>query len=154
MQFRWNCKIKQFQIPKIEYEKHCSRVRKENIRTSVCEISHSVFYKKKMCECMLFKSCVTIIVHIKKFYIYIYIYIYMYICQSFHRVSLFMTPWTVAREAPLSMEFSRQEHWSAQPFPSLGDLPDPGIKTKSFELQADSLPSEPRGKPTIVHIKL
>ena len=59
----------------------------------------------------------------------------------------FATPWTVARQAPLSMEFSRQEYWSALPFPSPGDLPDPGIEPWSPALQADSLPSEPPGKP-------
>jgi len=46
------------------------------------------------------------------------------------------------------MEFSKQEHWSWLPFPSLGDLPDPGIEPRSPTLQADSLPSEPSGKPT------
>ena len=50
-------------------------------------------------------------------------------------------------QAPLSMEFSRQEYWSGLPFPSPGDLPDPGIKPKSPTLQADALPSEPPGKP-------
>ena len=54
-----------------------------------------------------------------------------------------MTPWTVARQAPLSMEFSRPEYWSGLPFPSPGDLPDPGIKPGSLAFQADSLPSEP-----------
>ena len=45
------------------------------------------------------------------------------------------------------MEFSRQEYWNELPFPSLGDLPDPGIETRFPTLQADSLPSEPPGKP-------
>ena len=58
-----------------------------------------------------------------------------------------MTPWTVTCQAPLSMEFSRQEYWSGLPFPSLRDLPDAGIKARSPALQADSLPSEPLGKP-------
>ena len=49
------------------------------------------------------------------------------------------TPWTVAHQTPLSMEFSRQEYWSGLPFSSLGDLPDPGIKPRSPALQADSL---------------
>ena len=49
-----------------------------------------------------------------------------------------MTPWTVAHQAPLSMEFSRQEYWSGLPFPSPKDLPDPGIKPRSPTLQADS----------------
>jgi len=48
------------------------------------------------------------------------------------------------------MEFSRQEYWSGLPFPSPGDLPDPGIKPGSPALQADSLPSEPPGKPSNV----
>ena len=54
----------------------------------------------------------------------------------------------IARQAPLSMGFSRQEHWSGLPAPSPGDLPNPGIEPKSPTLQADSLPSEPPGKPT------
>ena len=57
------------------------------------------------------------------------------------------TPWTVAHQAPLSMEFSRQENWSGLPFPTPGGLPDPGIEPASPALQVDSLPSEPLGKP-------
>ena len=53
------------------------------------------------------------------------------------------TQWTVAHQAPLSMGFSRQGYWSGLPFPSPGDLPDPGIKLRSPALQADTLPSEP-----------
>ena len=63
------------------------------------------------------------------------------------RVRLFSTPWTVAHQAPLSMGFSRQEYWSGLPFPSPGDLPDPGIEPRSPTLQADALTSEPPGKP-------
>ena len=48
--------------------------------------------------------------------------------KSLSRVRLFVTPWTVAYQAPLSTGFSRQEYWSGLPFPSPGDLPDPGIK--------------------------
>ena len=55
-------------------------------------------------------------------------------------------PWTVACQAPLSMEFSRQEYWSGLPFPSAGILPDPGIKPGFPALQTDSLPTELRGK--------
>ena len=51
------------------------------------------------------------------------------------------TPWTVAHQAPLSVGFSRQEHWSGLPFPSPGDLPDPGIEPRSPALQPDSLPT-------------
>ena len=61
------------------------------------------------------------------------------------------TPWTVARQAPPFMESSRQEYWSGLPFPSPGDLPDPGIKPGFPTLQAESLPSEPEGKP-FVHV--
>ena len=52
------------------------------------------------------------------------------------------TPWTVARQAPLSMGFSRQEYWSGLPVPSPGDLPDPGIDPECPALQADSLLTE------------
>ena len=63
------------------------------------------------------------------------------------RVQLFATSWSVASRAPLSMGFSRQEYWSGLPFPSPGDLPNPGIKPRSPALQADSLPIEPPGEP-------
>ena len=62
-------------------------------------------------------------------------------------VRLFVTPWTVAYQAPPSMGFSRQECWSGLPFPSPGDLPNPGIEPGSPALQADALLSEPPGKP-------
>ena len=67
--------------------------------------------------------------------------------KSLSHVWPFATPWAVAYQAPLSMEFSRQEYWSELPFPSPGDLPDPGIEPGSPTLQADALPSEPPGKP-------
>ena len=51
--------------------------------------------------------------------------------KSLSRIQLFATPWTVAYQAPQSMGFSRQEYWSALPFPSPGDLPDPGIEPGS-----------------------
>ena len=60
-------------------------------------------------------------------------------------VQLFVTPWTVAHQAPLSMEFSRKEYWCGFPCPSPGDLPGPGIEPRSPALQADSLPYEPPG---------
>ena len=55
-------------------------------------------------------------------------------------------PWTVAHQAPPSMVFSRQEYYSGLPFPSPGDLPDPGIEPRSPTLQADALTSVPPGK--------
>ena len=65
------------------------------------------------------------------------------------RVRLFATPWTVAYQAPPSMGFPRQECWSGLPFPSPGDLTDPGIEAGSPALQADALRSEPPGKPKV-----
>ena len=70
--------------------------------------------------------------------------------RTFSRVQLFVTPWTVAHQGPLFMGFSRQEYWSGLSFPPPGDLPNPGIKPASPlspALQADSLPTEPLGKP-------
>ena len=71
-----------------------------------------------------------------------------YCCCSIAKSCLTLaTPWTVARQAPPSMAFPRQEYWSGLPFPSPGDLPHPGIEHASPAWQADSLPSEPTGKP-------
>ena len=64
--------------------------------------------------------------------------------KSLSRVQLFVTPSTAAYQASLSMGFSKQEYWSGVPFPTPGDLPDPGIEPRSPVLQADALPSEPR----------
>ena len=58
------------------------------------------------------------------------------------------SPWTVAQQSPLSMGLFRQEHWYGLPFPSPGDLTDPGIDPGSPELQADSLLTELQGKPS------
>ena len=58
-----------------------------------------------------------------------------------------VTPWTIARQAPLSMGFLRQESWSGLPFPSQEDRPNPGIETGSPALQAESLPTEVQGTP-------
>ena len=66
-------------------------------------------------------------------------------CYSLSHVRLSAILWNVAHQATLSMGFSRQEHWSGLPFPSPGDLPDPGISW-SPALQGDMLPSEPPGK--------
>ena len=68
-------------------------------------------------------------------------------CQPLSSVQLSVTPW--AHWAPLSKQFSRQESYSGFPFPSPGDLPDPGIGPRSSALQADSLSSEPPGKPLL-----
>ena len=60
--------------------------------------------------------------------------------ESLSHVQLFAIPWTVAHQAPLSMEFSRQEYWSELPFPTLGDLPTQGLNLCLLLWQADSLP--------------
>ena len=74
--------------------------------------------------------------------------------HSLSHVQLFETPWTVPCQAPSSMGFSRQEYWDGLPFPSPGDLPDPGIEPKSPTLQEHTLPAEPAGKPVsyITHL--
>ena len=63
--------------------------------------------------------------------------------KSLSCVRVFAAPRTVAHQAPLSKEFSRQQYWGGLPFPSPGDFPNPGIEPGSPALQADSLPSEP-----------
>ena len=82
------------------------------------------------------------------------VYLAQYILVSLYNkvkllshVGFFAIPWTIIYEASLSIGFSRQEYWSGLPFPSPGDLPDPGIEPRSPALQADTLPSEPPGKP-------
>ena len=69
--------------------------------------------------------------------------------KSLGHVWLFVTPWTVAHQAPQSTEFCRQEYWSGLLFPSPGDLPNPGIEPGSPALQADALLSEPPEKPWV-----
>ena len=78
---------------------------------------------------------------------------YTYVCaQSFGCVPLFATLRTIAFQAALSMGFSRQEYWSRLPFPSPGDLPDPGIEPRSPALQADALTSEPPGMHCVIYV--
>ena len=77
----------------------------------------------------------------------------MCVCvQLFSHVQLFVTPWTVACQGPLSMGFSRQEYWSGLPFPPPRNLPDPGIKPLSFAspaLAGKFFTTEPPGKPCV-----
>ena len=72
-----------------------------------------------------------------------WMFVYQNESVSHSVVSDSANPWTVAHQAPLSIEFSRQEYWSGLPFPPPGDRPNPGIEFESPALQADSLPSEP-----------
>ena len=69
------------------------------------------------------------------------------VLSRFSCTQRFVTPWTVAHQAPLFMGFSKQEHWSGLPFPPPGGLPNPDIQPRSPALQADALTSEPPGKP-------
>ena len=71
----------------------------------------------------------------------------LWLCRALGRARLSATPWTAARQAPRSTKFSRQEYWSGLPFPSPGDLFNPRIEPGSLASQADSLQSEPPGKP-------
>ena len=70
--------------------------------------------------------------------------------KSLSHVRLFVTPWTVTYQAPLSMGFSRQEYWSGLPFPSPGDFPNPGIEPASPALTGGFFATEPPGKPVTV----
>ena len=72
--------------------------------------------------------------------------------KSLSHVQLFVTPWTVAYQAPPSMGFSRQEYWNETSFPSPGDFPDQGIKPGCPALKADALSSEPPGKLAFIFI--
>ena len=68
--------------------------------------------------------------------------------QSLKHIRVFAAPWTVAHQAPLSMEFSRQEYWSGLPFPTPGDLPNPVIKPVSPALTDGFFTTAPPGKST------
>ena len=69
------------------------------------------------------------------------------------RVRLFVTPWTVARQAPLSMGILQARNWSGLPYPTPGDLPDPGIEPTSPVLQADSLSLSRLGSPKMLPLE-
>ena len=73
--------------------------------------------------------------------------LFEYESESVNRVGLFVTPWVVACQAPLSMESSRQEYSSGLPFPSPGDFPNPGIKPVSLALAGRFFATEPLGSP-------
>ena len=81
-----------------------------------------------MCVCVC--VCVCVYVH----------------AQMLSHIQLFETPWTVAYQAPLSREFSRQEYWSRLPFPTPGDLPDQGIEPTSPVLAGGFITTAPLGE--------
>ena len=82
---------------------------------------------------------------------YIFIQIVV-VVQSLGRVRLFATPWTAARQAPLSVGFPWQEHWSRLPFPSPGDLADPGVEPASPALAGRFFTTEQPGKSPFLQI--
>ena len=89
---------------------------------------------------------------IYRYILQIYIYMSVKSVKLLRHVRLFAIPWTVAYQAPLSMEFSRQEYWSGLPFPFPGDLPNPRIESRSPILQADALLSELPGLYIYIYI--
>ena len=107
--------------------------------------------KKNPCECYFFLTllwcCVFEYLSSKPLGIASKFSVSMH-AQSLSRVWLFVTPWTAACQAPLPMQFSRQGYWSRLPFPTLGDVPDPGIKLASPALAGDSLPLHHLGSPS------
>ena len=74
--------------------------------------------------------------------------------SHFSCVQLSATPWTIARQAPLSVGFSRQEYWSGLPFPSVGDLPEPGIEPKSSALTGRFFTAAPPRKPYTMYFQI
>ena len=79
------------------------------------------------------------------------ILIYTLLFSQLSHVQLFVTPWTVACQAPLSIGFSRQEYWSGLPFPYPRDLPNSRIEPASFAWQMDSLPLSHLGSPIYIY---
>ena len=75
----------------------------------------------------------------------------MCVLSCFGHVRLFVTPWTVAHQAALSMGFLGQEYWSGLPYPPPEDLPDPEIESTFPALQADSLPLSHQGGPAVLY---
>ena len=92
-----------------------------------------------MCVCMSVCVCVCVCVSCPRKCMCVCV------CPVASVLSSFATPWTAAHQAPLSTEFPREEYHSGLPFPTSGDLPDPGIEALSLALQADSLPLKPSG---------
>ena len=117
----------------------------------ISSCSSTIYWKDYLCSIvLLLLFCWISIDYMYLLYLTSIDYIYRLLCsiwvKSLSRVQLFATPWIVAYQPALSIGFSRQEYWSGLPFPSPGDLPEPGIEPGSPTLQADVLPSEPPRK--------
>ena len=93
-----------------------------------------------VCVCVCVCLCVRVCIHV------------VVVVRSPNCVSLFATPRTAAFQGSLSMGFFRQEYWSGLPFPSPGDLPDPGIEPMSPALAGGFFTTEPPGKPAYIYI--
>ena len=98
-------------------------------------------YLLAICRSSLIKCLFKSFAPLKKFFLS-YLFLTCVYAQSLSCVRLCETPWAIACQAPLSMGFSRQEYWSGLPLSFPGNLPNPGIETRSPALQAGSLPSE------------
>ena len=116
----------------------------------ICE---SLFQSSLLCSIdlyvCLYASAMLFLINVSTFNIII-IFLWACVLNCFSCVQLFATPWTVACQAPLSMGFSRQKYWRGLPYPSPGDLPNPGIEPASLKYPAlaeGSLPLAPPGKP-------
>ena len=117
----------------------------------ISSCSSTIYWKDYLCSIVLFLLFSWISIdYMYLLYLTSIDCIYRLLCsiwvKSLSRVQLFATPWIVAYQPALSIGFSRQEYWSGLPFPSPGDLPEPGIEPGSPTLQADVLPSEPPRK--------
>ena len=110
------------------------------VQFEVTRFNSQLFILIPTCSCL--DSC-------NRFLADIFLYAGVFVLSGFSHVWVFTAPWTVACQVPLSMGFPWQEYWSGFPFPPAGDLPNAGTEPRSPTLQADSLPSEPPGKPNI-----
>ena len=152
----WKRKCKNA-CPRTASKKVCGRVLERKLNRELYSVS---CYRPQWKR--IWKGCMCIYIYIYIFMcvcvclcvcIYICVCVCVYLYENEKKVKvfvashvwLFVTPWTVACQAPLSMGFPRQEYWSGLPFPSPGDLPDPGIEPRSPTLQADSLPLSYQG---------
>ena len=134
---------------------HCNLTKfyfKKKINCILEPNRQSQFFKKPICRYLssyIIKLHFSL--HVQNIYLTWNTVLHWSEVKSLSHVRLFATPWTVAKQAPQSMEFSRGEDWSGLPFPSPGDLPNPGIEPRSPTLQADALPSEPPEKPSVLY---
>ena len=118
----------------------------ENFCVKRSSIFQSSFPKVPELFCSLFDIHLLVLFQILA--IQNHFFIWKWKCESVvFKLGLFANPLTIARQAPLSTEFSRQEYWNGLPFRSPGDLLNPGTEHGSPTMQADSLPPEPLGKP-------